>query len=78
MSVFLLKFVHTFSFIKQLMCHVSTLFSFAMYSSLFYFFCLLMLFLFGCIQLSSKEESFRMERLYVNKLNIILVQVWPH
>ncbi|MCI20992.1 exportin-1-like, partial [Trifolium medium] len=26
------------------------------------------------VQLSSNEASFRMERLYVNKLNIILVQ----
>jgi hypothetical protein len=28
------------------------------------------------MQLSSNETSFRAERLYVNKLNIILVQVW--
>ena len=29
----------------------------------------------GGMQLSSNEASFRVERLYVNKLNIILVQV---
>ncbi|BFG23667.1 hypothetical protein CerSpe_099410 [Prunus speciosa] len=30
------------------------------------------------VQLSSNEASFRMERLYVNKLNIILVQILKH
>lgn len=29
------------------------------------------------VKLSSNEASFRNERLYVNKLNIILVQVFP-
>ncbi|KAJ8771344.1 hypothetical protein K2173_026521 [Erythroxylum novogranatense] len=30
------------------------------------------------VQLSSNEASFRMERLYVNKLNVILVQILKH
>ncbi|XP_021833200.1 protein EXPORTIN 1A-like [Prunus avium] len=30
------------------------------------------------VQQSSNEASFRMERLYVNKLNIILVQILKH
>ncbi|XP_034203300.1 protein EXPORTIN 1A isoform X2 [Prunus dulcis] len=33
---------------------------------------------FFALQLSSNEASFRMERLYVNKLNIILVQILKH